>query len=108
MNSRPIPIIPGFLNHPTLSQYATGLRCCWDMECQGGKIRDVVAWLREHRPHFSTRVTAIVRTHHSTWVVDVCEENVRITHFQHYDTWMSERMKLWWRERKNRLAEVTT
>jgi len=42
-----------------------------------------------------------------TWVVDVCEENVRITHFRNYNTWMSERMKLWWRERKAKETEPT-
>ena len=100
MRVRPIPSIEGFSNRPVVSQYATGLQCCWDLECKGGKVRDIVEWLRLNRPHYKTRVTAVVRTHHSTWVVDVCEENVRVTHFRHYDLWLSERMKLWWRERK--------
>jgi hypothetical protein len=80
--------------------------CCWDLDNLGGKIEDVVLWLKENRPHFKTRVTAIIHTDYSTWVTDVCEENVRITHFRNYNTWMSERMKLWWRERKAKEVAV--
>jgi len=100
--TRPIPSIPGFHNLPISERYSGGLLCCWDFSLDGGKISDIVEWLKTHRPCFKKRVTAIIRTMKHTWVVDVCEENVRITHFRNYNTWMSERMKLWWQERKNR------
>jgi hypothetical protein len=103
---RPIPQIEGFENRPPISQYGTGLRHCWDLECGGGKVRDVVTWLQGNRPHYKKRVTAVLRTHHSTWVVDIYEENVRVTHFRRFDLFMSERMKLWWRERKSREVAV--
>jgi hypothetical protein len=100
---RPIPDIKGFVNRPAMNSDIGGMTHCWDLECRGGRVKDVIEWLREHRPHFKTRVTAIVRTHRSTWIVDLCEENVRITHFRYYEfLWMSERMKLWWRERKEK------
>lgn len=102
MRFRPTPVIAGFANRPIFSQSAGRLPCCWELEWRGGRVREVVEWLREHRPHDTTRVTAIIRTPHATWIVDVCEENVRITHFRDYNGWMSERMKLWWRERKER------
>jgi len=100
---RPIPSISGFTNRPVISLYAAGLRCCWDLENEGGRVADVVEWMRNNRPHEDTRVTAVIRTKHSTWVVDVCEENVRVTHFRHYDLWLSARMRLWWKERKEKM-----
>ena len=104
---RETPSCSGFSFRPPPPCYVTGMRCCWEWQYQGGSIRRMVSWLREHRPDREARVTAVIRSGKSTWVVDIHQDDLRITHFKNFNSWMSDRMKLWWRQRKAKLGEAT-
>ena len=97
------PILSGFTEKDIWTPRGEGLVCCWELVNCGGKCSDVVKFLRVQNLRLGQRVTAIVRTKRSTWVLDVTDTDVRITHFRVYApraTNMSLAMKRFWEKKR--------
>jgi len=63
----------------------------------------VVSFLKVQNLRLKQRVTAIVRCKVSTWIVDVTDSDVRITHFKVYVprvTCLGEAMRRSWARRR--------
>ena len=78
------PSLPGWEEKEIWTPRGEGLYGCWELVCRGGSIRQVVAFLKGQQERMRRRVTAICRTGRSTWVVDVKEDAMRISHFRSY------------------------
>jgi hypothetical protein len=97
------PLLFGFIEKDISTPRGEGLKCCWELICCGGEVRDVVSFLKVQNNRLSQRVTAILRTRHSTWIVDVKGKDTRITHFKVYVPRagnVSLAMKRFWAKRK--------
>ena len=97
------PNLAGFTEKDIHTSRGEGLVCCWELVNEGGRCRDVISFLKVQTERLSQRVTAIVRTKRSTWVLDVAGQETRITHFQMYAPRavnMSAAMKKSWERRR--------
>lgn len=99
------PNLSGFTEKDIHTSRGEGLVCCWELVNHGGKTSDVISFLKVQNERLNQRVTAIVRTNHSTWIMDVGNEGIRITHFRMFPPRackMSEAMKKYWVKRKEK------
>jgi hypothetical protein len=97
------PILSGFTEKDIWTSRGEGLVCCWELIHRGGKCSDVISFLKAQNERLHQRVTAIVRTKVSTWVMDVTSSDTHITHFKMYApkvTRVGEAMKKSWQRRR--------
>ena len=103
LHGRVHPNLSGFTEKDIFTTRGEGLMCAWLLTNEGGKCSDVVSFLKTQNVRLGQRVTAIVRCKRSTWVLDVNDTDVRITHFRVYAlraTNMSLAMKRFWEKKK--------
>jgi hypothetical protein len=80
------PLCVGFAEREIRTGSGGLLLFCWEFQHCGGRVRDIVEFLRGQTKRLNHRVTAIIRTKQSTWILDACQTNVRITHFRKWWT----------------------
>jgi hypothetical protein len=93
----------GFREKDIQTPRGEGLVRCWELINDGGQTRDVIAFLKSQSERLGRRVTAIVRTRKSTWIMDVGDRGVRISHFPLYPPCsikVGEAMKRYWAKKK--------
>jgi len=103
------PNLPGFTEKDIQTSRGEGLMRCWELCNNGGKCSDVVSFLKTQNVRLGQRVTAIIRCKRSTWIVDVTDSDVRITHFKVYApraTNMSLAMKRFWEKKHETVGGV--
>jgi hypothetical protein len=80
------PLCVGFAEREINTGSGAPLLFLWDFQHCGGRVHDIVQFLRGQTKRLNHRVTAVIRAKQSTWILDACQTNVRISHFRKYWT----------------------